>query len=339
LQYQLNPPPTEILQRIKFADSKVCTLMTQFAQIIWIFPLLLAAIGCTGVAQDSTTPKPVLQTIAEVDGAVLSKRLLKGDNVAYLQVIDVRKMHIDQFVEETSRKGEKQGKYYQGEGKFPSPYFKMKTVAEVQKQYQTQYGASVFSLLNGAFFEDYQASSRLSFPIKINGKIITGGSSPYGPIRKPADPHYKTVRLKTLVWDDQKVSIVDYTTSTGAPLNQGVVKNAIVSYQYQDHPAYVFNPKAVNRYYLLGTLDQDRQAGDESLVILTMIRGTLAESAQVLREFGVKSEILTLDGGSSTYLFNPQAGAISLPQPAQDDGDPNLRKLPHYIGVRLKPKP
>jgi hypothetical protein len=312
--------------------------MGQPTKFTWIFPLLLAAMGCTGRAQNSAPPKSEPQTIAAVDGAVLSKRLLKDGNIAYLQTIDVRKMAIDQLVEETAQTGSKQGQYYLGEGKFASPYFKMRSVVEVQRQYLAKYKTSAFLLLNGAFFEDYKASSRLSFPIKLNGKVITGGSSPYGPILKPADPHYKMVRLKAVVWDDRTASIVDYTPSTGMPLSQGAVKNAIVTYEYKDHPANVFNPKASNRYFLLGTLDQDSKPGDEKLVLLTIIRGTLEESAQVLRDFGVKSEILTLDGGSSTYLYNPQVGAISLPQPAQADDDPNLRKLPHYLGIRLKAK-
>jgi hypothetical protein len=306
-------------------------------KVLFFSPLLLLSDGCAWLAQNSATSQTSIERVAAVDGAVLSKRVLKDGHKAYLQTINVQKIHIDQLVEVTARKGEKQGKYYRGEGQFPSPYFQMKTIAQVEQQYRSKYGASVFSLLNGVFFEDYQSSSRLSFPIKINGKLFTGGSSPYGPIRKPADPHYKTVRLKALIWNDRQVSIMDYKPSTGAPLNQDAVQNAMVSYQYQDHPAYVFSPQAINRYYLLGTLDQDGKPGDETLVTLTMIRGTLAESAQVLREFGVKSEILTLDGGSSTYLFSNQAGAITIPQPAQSgDDDPNLRKLPHYLGFRSK---
>ncbi|MGB8703060.1 MAG: hypothetical protein WCD18_26890, partial [Thermosynechococcaceae cyanobacterium] len=153
---------------------------------------------------------------------------------------------------------------------------------------------------------------------------------------KPADPYYRTVRLKALIWDDQQVAIQDYDPKTGSPLNQATVQDALVSYLYSDHPAHVFSPKAVNRYHLLGTLNQDGQGGDETLAIITINRGTLEEAAQVLREFGVAGDILTLDGGSSTYLFNPQVGNMTLPQPAQSDDDPNLRKLPHFLGFRAK---
>jgi hypothetical protein len=51
--------------------------------------------------------------------------------------------------------------------------------------------------------------------------------------------------LKTLfltiivVKNDRHVEIADYDPKTGSPLNQMRVKNAIVSYEYKDHPAYL----------------------------------------------------------------------------------------------------
>ena len=56
----------------------------------------------------------------------------------------------------------------------------------------------MISIINASFFEDYKSSTRLSFPIKLKGTLITAGSSPYGPIQKPAEPYYRTIQLKAL---------------------------------------------------------------------------------------------------------------------------------------------
>lgn len=71
---------------------------------------------------------------------------------------------------------------------------------------------------------------------------------------------------------------------------------------------------------------------------MTVNRATLAQAADLLRQLGVKGDIITIDGGSSTYLFNSQKGNIILPQPANQKDNPTFRKLPHYLGFRVRGK-
>jgi hypothetical protein len=119
--------------------------------------------------------------------------------------------------------------------------------------------------------------------------------------------------LQALVWDDSGAYITDYDPANGAPLDQSSVKNAIVSYQYSDHPAKVLAQNQVNRYHVIGTLDFDGIKGDELLLIMTVNRATLDRAANLLRQLGVKDNIITIDGGSSTYLLNSRQGNIILP--------------------------
>ncbi len=51
---------------------------------------------------------------------------------------------------------------------------------------------------------------------------------------------------------------------------------------------------------------------------------------------GVKGDIITIDGGSSTYLFNSQVGNIILPRPSYPLAGLIFRKLPHYLAFRKR---
>ncbi len=289
--------------------------------------LLLSTTGCTDTNH--------FHLLNQVDGAKLYQASLGQGNTAYLQVFDPRKIQIDQLMGSIEQPGKGKGGYYQSEGKSDSPFFKMQTPTATVQKYQAQYGSQVFSIINFSFFEDYKASSRLSFPIKLNGKIITGGSSPYGPIANPADPAYKNIRLKALLWDDRHVEIADYDPKTGSPLNQPTVKNAIVSYEYKDHPAYRLGGDPPNRYHVLGTFEQGSEG--MGLAIVTVNRATLEEAANLLRQsgLGVKEPMMTFDGGTSTYLFSAQRGHLLLPQAVESKSE---AALPHYLGFRRKPR-
>jgi hypothetical protein len=71
---------------------------------------------------------------------------------------------------------------------------------------------------------------------------------------------------------------------------------------------------------------------------MTVNKATLDEAADLLRQLGVKGDIITIDGGSSTYLFNSRKGNIIVPQPATQGDNPTFRKLPHYLGFRSRGK-
>ncbi len=300
--------------------------------IFTFFIATLINLGINSPLSISTSYQP----LDVVDGAGLYKQALPDGNEAYLQVIDLGKIQIEQLVGEVTSRGIGEGKYYQGEGKYDSPFFKMQLFSQVSDEYAKVYGDSVFTIINCSFFEQYQSSSQLSFPIKLNGTVITGGSSPYGPIAQPKDKFYRNITLKALVWDEKQVYITDYNPATGAPLSDNSVKNAIATYQYSDHPAKVFGGNQKNRYHLMGTLNKDGIQGDELLLIMTVNRATIDEAADLLRKFGVKSDIITIDGGISTYLFNRRLGNITLPQSVNLTDNPQFRSLPHYLGFRVK---
>jgi hypothetical protein len=314
--------------------------MNVLKKILPILLIIVAAFFVTIVSHfvfgQSSNINISLQQIEVRDGAELYKKQLANGNEAYLQVIDVRKMQIDQLIGEVDKMGISQGAYYQGEAQYYSPFFEMKLFSEVAEEYKKLYDSAVFSAINCSFFEQYLPSSQLSFPVKVNGQIVTAGNSPYGPIKQPKDEFHQTVRLKALVWNEKEVYITDYTPETGKPLSDREVQNAVVTYLYSDHPAKVLANNPINRYHVIGTLNKDGTDGDESLAILTVNRATLDEAANLLRELGVQGDIITIDGGTSTYVFSFKLGDIMVPQSSSAIS----AELPHYLGFRnRKTKP
>jgi hypothetical protein len=300
--------------------------------LIFFFAIAIVVAVAYFAIEQLSSPASYFQLVDSRDGAQLYKRELPNKNRTFLQTIDLQKIQIDQLIGGVDRMGFNGGLYYRGAKKYYSPFFKNKLFSEVTEEYNKLYGTGVFSVINCSFFEQYKSSTQLSFPVKFNGQVIAGGNSTYGPIEKPKDRRYKNVRLKALVWNDREAYITNYEPKTGNPLNQKQVQNAIVTYEYKHHPAKLLSKNPANRYHLIGTMDKDRRQGNELLVIITVNEATLDAAAKLLREFGVKGDIVTIDGGLSTYLFQAKLGELILPK----SNNFATRELPHYLGFRVR---
>jgi hypothetical protein len=275
-----------------------------------LVPAMLALLaGCGGTPAPAPAPAP-----STVGGASLVE-VQVGGSPAYLQVLDLAKVRLDQVTgDRDGGRAPGPGAYYPGKD---SPAFHRISPALMQRSCRDRYGARAVSAVNAQFFEDYQPGTPLSFPVKASGTVLTGGSSPYGPVPAPKVGYYRTVTLDALSWDGHGVTIAPYHPDTGAPL-AGPVPDAIVTYRYADHPSYVLDHDPPNRYQLAGALDATR------LAILTVTHASLAEGAQVLVRQGVHGDILTFDGGVSTYLWTAARG--DLVKVTNNDG-----MLPHYL--------
>jgi hypothetical protein len=306
--------------------------MTAFKLNLDFIFLLSFMVGCTAQSNPLSL-QSAPQRLIEVNGATLDRIPLERGNVVYLQTIDLHKMKIDQLMGDIDRRKGVKGFYYPSKNDDSSPFFNRIPTTAVRNRYQSQHRSGIFSILNASFFEDYQSSTRLSFPIKLNGKLMTAGSSPYGPIQKPSDPYYRKVQLKALTWTHDKATISTYNPASGSPLNQSEVKNGLVSYAYRDHPSYALTGDPQNRYHVLGVLNPEDDKQANRLLIATANRATLEDAAHVLRQRGVKGDLMTVDGGISTYLWSVKPGDLILPQVASGD---NIAALPHYLGIRSK---
>jgi hypothetical protein len=277
----------------------------------------------------ATTPPAAPVTVAEVDGASLA-RLPVGTGTGYLQRIDVRRMRIDQVLgERDAAAAAEPGAYYPASR---SPRFARIPFTQALASCRSTFGAKAFSTVNASFFEEYDRSTRLSFPIKTAGVVVSGGSSPWGPVPAPKDRRYRDVRLRALRWDERGVAIDGYDPGTGAPLDASDTREALVSYAFGDHPSALVGHDPANRYQLIGVADTDGRDGPETLLILTVERATLHDGAALLRGRGATGDVITVDGGVSTFLWKAATAGGDpesvLVAPTSNDG-----ALPHYLCV------
>jgi hypothetical protein len=278
----------------------------------------LAASACS-----NEPPPELLSAETLVDG---QSRLiaLPNNGSAWLTFFRLSKTAIDHIAVEAVSPDPKVGDYYPSS---KSPAFARLDQGAVLGDYQRVHGDKVQAIINCSFFERYDAVTELSFPIKQNGTIITGGSSPYGPRANPADERYKIVTLKALVWNDRAIKIVDYDHKTGGVLNDDNFPNGFVTYDYKDHPANVLAGDPVGQYQLMGTFPTHEGGLPDVLFVLTIVKGRMVDGAAILKRYGVMGTVITVDGGPSTHLWTRKDGGVITTV---------SKTLPHYLGFRAR---
>lgn len=249
---------------------------------------------------------------------------LPNGGTALLMRYDMTKTIVDHICLEAANQEAKVGDYYPNSR---SPAFERLDAAAVARNYEAAHGYPAQCIINCSFFERYDLQTELSFPIKRAGKILTGGSSPYGPRLHPADPRYKNVKLKALVWNDRAIKIVDYDHTTGGVLNDTDFPDGLVTYDYRDHPANVLAGDPVGRYQLLGISKSSQSGLSDALFTLTIEKGRMADGVAGMRRQGVSGTVLTVDGGPSTHFWLSETGPIVTTE---------SKALPHYLGFRAR---
>ena len=269
-------------------------------------------IGLAGAAACQRRVAPVVVA----DSASVAVDLPRGGH-GWLSRFDVTSTGIDHIARAAPSGTSMVGEYYPASR---SPAFTRLDNAAVLANYQSVHSDKALALINCSFFERYDPETELSFPIKAQGIIITGGSSPYGPCEYPADRRYEKVRLKALVWNDSSIKVTDYDHKTGEGLNDPAFPDGLVTYDYADHPANVLAGDPMDKYQLLGV------AGI-SLLVLTIGKGRMVDGAALMKRNGVQGTILTVDGGPSTHLWTKASGAVL---------ETVSKTLPHYLGFRRR---
>ncbi|MFM8322148.1 MAG: phosphodiester glycosidase family protein [Chloroflexota bacterium] len=142
-----------------------------------------------------------------------------------------------------------------------------------------------FCVANGGFFYMPEYPTRLAFPLKVNGQIITEG---WG-----KDTYLGEHQILEL-WDDHaEVEALNQFNlyGSGAPdILGGLTEHANKRAKF-----------AVGRTFV-GLLDHDGDGLQETVLLLTTRTATQAAAAAALREFGA-AQVMMLDGGGSTQLL------------------------------------
>ena len=206
----------------------------------------------------------------------------------------------------------------------PSPSFDLLGSDAVVRQ-----AGDALAVMNGAFFETPgEPSSEIAFPLALDGTVVTGGRSPYGPGRPGAHRRRWGRPLRALGLDT-RVHVADYGRQTGVPLGQPGFENAVVSYAPEAHPTTL-----ATRFHVLGAVDADGDGALETLVVVTSDGQTrIAAAAALAARLGAGPDTqIALDGGASVLLWTLRAGFRHQPVPIGGRPQP----LPHYLTLTLR---
>lgn len=141
-----------------------------------------------------------------------------------------------------------------------------------------------FCVTNGQFFFMYEYPTRLPFPLKVDGKVVSGGYS---------KGEFADQKLMLELWKEhaniRPLTKVDFQKSTAPNIVGGLTEDARKSPQ-----------KYVGRTFI-GVADQNRDGVYETLLIFSTQAARQRDAAETLRNFGAE-KVMMLDGGLSTQL-------------------------------------
>ena len=189
------------------------------------------------------------------------------------------------------------------------PRFQSKSLTNYWRSFSTA-NTNAFCVTNGQFFYMREYPTRLPFPLKKDGEVISDG---YG-IKQFPDQ-----KLILEIWPDHvNIEILSKTALYGssAPnIVAGLTEDASKS------PSH-FVPRT-----FVGILDQDQDGKFETLLIFNTMTARQSDAADVLKSFGA-AKVMMLDGGGSTQLICEGKSYIS-----------SDRLIPQAIGVLSAPLP
>jgi hypothetical protein len=172
--------------------------------------------------------------------------------------------------------------------------------------------ANPFCVVNGQFFYMPESPTRLPFPLKVNGQIVSDG---YG------KDQFKGKKLMLELWADH----ADIRELSKEALYSSSAPN-IVAGLAEDAPKNI--KKYVGRTFI-GVVDKNGDERYETVLIFSTRTARQVDAASVLRSFGAY-KLMMLDGGGSTQLICQDEAIIASERP-----------IPQALGVRggLPPQP
>jgi hypothetical protein len=144
---------------------------------------------------------------------------------------------------------------------------------------------NAFCVVNGGFFYLPDSPTRLAFPMKVDGQLLTDG---YG------INEYPDQKLMLEIWPDR----LDINPLTPEALRASSAPNILGGLTEEANKKGKF---ALGRTFV-GIADTNGDGLNETVFVFSTLTSTQADAAQVLRSFGA-SKVMMLDGGESTQLI------------------------------------
>lgn len=213
-------------------------------------------------------------------GVLLYQKDYPKGNPDFVQVIDFNQgASLQLYYGQIDEPGEGQG-VYGGD----DPRIQPQTLRTYWQKFNSS-NTRAFCITNGQFFYMPETPTRLAFPLKVDGKIVSDG---YG-IDDHAGHH-----LMLEVWSDQ-VNISDLTPES---LHASTAPDIIGGL---DEEANKRAKQFVGRTFT-GVDDRDGDGRYETLLIFSTLSARQTDAAEILRSFGA-DKVMMLDGGGSSGLI------------------------------------
>lgn len=258
--------------------------MDSAKKIYWLLFcfLLLAAPTFYPARADSggVVIPPGFHKIDSAIGIDLYKKDYPGGSPDYVQVLDLSQgARLKPMIRSISDPGLGQGVYGGNDA-----HFRSQSLSAYWQELVSQ-ESSAYCVVNGQFFYMLEYPTRLPFPLKIDGKILTDG---YG-IKDFPDQ-----KLMLELWpgraDIVALSKQSLYSSTAPDIIAGLTEEA---------------PKAKKRYTgrtFIGLTSPNGSGQFNTLMIFNTKTARQVDAAEVLKSFGAQ-KVMMLDGGGSTQLL------------------------------------
>jgi len=278
--------------------------------------LILIAILALGMAtlasvEAQTSPNPGIQPFGLVIpdgferqtstfGVDLYRKNYPGGTPDFVQVVDFSKGAAIELLHGPIQEN-RQGKGAYG-GDDP------RIASRSLKQFWNELASSVtdpFCVVNGQFFYMPESPTRLPFPLKVDGEIVSDG---YG------KEQFQGKKLMLEMWEDH----ADIRVLSREALYESSAPNIIAGLA-EDAPKNI--KKYVGRTFV-AVVDGQGDGLYETVLIFSTRTARQVDAASVLRSFGA-AKIMMLDGGGSTQLICRDQPIIA-----------SERLIPQAIGVK-----
>lgn len=248
--------------------------------IAWFSLVLILAGGEVVHAASGRIPPPGFALILQSYGVEVYRKDYPGGNPDFVQVVHLNLRARVRFYHAPIVQPREEKGAYGG----PDPRFESRLLEQYWKDV-SQEEPNLFCMTNGSFFYMAEYPTRLAFPLKIDGRIITDGFG-YNT--------YEGEKLMLELWSDHAeispFSPQRFYASRAENVMVGLSETANKRAKY-----------SVGRTFV-GVADENEDGEDEILLIFNTLTATQQAAAEVLREFGAKA-VMMLDGGGSTQLI------------------------------------
>ncbi len=283
--------------------------MNLFTRTILLFGLLLTVIFPTISARaDSpgTEAPPGFSLISSIYGIEMYRKDYSGGNPDFVQVVDLSLGASIQLMH-GGIAGSGRGKGVFGG---PSAKIEYRSIESYWNELEEQNPETAFCVTNGQFFFMADNPTRLSLPIKRDGKIVSEG---YAANDFPGET------LIFEIWSDH----ADIRELTRENLYGSTAPNIIGGLTAEANK----RAKQSTGRTFVGVDDRNRDGLFETILVFNTKTATQAGAAEVLTSFGA-DKVMMLDGGGSTQLICQDTTYIASGRP-----------IPQAVGIVGAPQP